>query len=66
MRALEILGLEADANFEAVKKAWRARARESHPDVNQGDVDAAKQFHACQLAYEVLRAAEERREWRGA
>ena len=65
MRALEVLGLEADADFEAVKKAWRVKARESHPDVNQGDTNAAKQFHACQLAYEVLRAAEERREWRG-
>ena len=65
MRALEVLGLESDADFEAVKKAWRAKARESHPDVNQGDADAAKQFQAAQLAYEVLRQAEERREWRG-
>jgi len=65
MRALELLGLEADADFEAVKKAWRAKARESHPDVNQGDADAARAFQAAQVAYEVLRAAEERREWRG-
>ena len=65
MRALEILGLEADADFEAVKKAWRAKARESHPDVNQGDAGAARAFQAAQVAYEVLRQAEERREWRG-
>jgi hypothetical protein len=65
MRALEVLGLEADADFEAVKKAWRAKARESHPDVNQGDVNAAKAFQAAQLAYEVLRQAEERRAWLG-
>jgi hypothetical protein len=65
MRALEVLGLEADADFEAVKKAWRAKARESHPDVNQGDAGAAKQFQAAQVAYEVLRQAEERREWQG-
>ena len=65
MRALEILGLEADADFEAVKKAWRAKARESHPDVNRDDADAAKQFQAAQVAYEVLRQAEERREWQG-
>ena len=65
MRALDLLGLEADADFEAIKKAWRAKARESHPDVNQGDADAAKAFQAAQVAYEVLRAAEERRVWRG-
>ena len=65
MRALELFGLEADADFEAVKKAWRARAKEVHPDVKPGDEAAAKAFHAFSLAYEVLRAAEERREWRG-
>lgn len=65
MRALEVLGLETDASFEDVKKAWRARAKELHPDVRPGDKVAADAFQACQLAYEVLRQAEERREWRG-
>ena len=65
MRALELLGLEADAEFEEVKKAWRNKAKEVHPDVRPGDEEAAKAFQAYQLAYEVLRAAEERREWRG-
>jgi DnaJ domain len=65
MRALEVLGLEADADFDAAKKAYRARAKEVHPDVKPGDAEAAKQFQAIQVAYEVLRAAEERREWRG-
>ncbi len=65
MRALEVLELESDADFTAIKKAYRARAKEVHPDVKPGDADAAKQFQAIQVAYEVLRAAEERREWRG-
>lgn len=65
MRALELLGLEADAEFEAVKKAWRTKAKEVHPDVRPGDEEAAKAFHALQLAYEVLRSAEERRSWKG-
>ena len=65
MRALELLGLETDADFEAVKKAWRAKAKEVHPDVKPGDVEAAKAFHAYSVAYEVLRQAEERREWQG-
>jgi hypothetical protein len=65
MRALDILGLESDADFDAIKKAWRAKAKEVHPDVRPGDEVAAKAFQSYQLAYEVLRAAEERREWRG-
>lgn len=65
IRALDLLGLEADADFAAIKKAWRDKAKEVHPDVKPGDAEAAKQFHAIQLAYEVLRAAEERREWKG-
>lgn len=65
MRALEVLGLEADADFAAVKKAWRDKAKTVHPDVRPGDAAAAKAFHAITLAYEVLKQAEDRREWRG-
>ncbi len=65
MRALEVLGLESDADFDTIKKAWRAKAKEVHPDVKPGDAEAAKAFQAFQLAYEVLRQAEERREWKG-
>jgi hypothetical protein len=65
LRALEALGLDPDADFDAVKKAWRSRAKEVHPDVRPGDAEAAKAFQTYQLAYEVLRAAEDRREWRG-
>jgi len=65
MRALDMFELEADATFEDVKKAWRAKAKAVHPDVRPGDAEAARQFQAFQLAYEVLRQAEQRREWRG-
>ena len=65
MRALDLLGLEADADFETVKRAWRTKAKEVHPDVKPGDAEAAKAFQAVQLAYEVLRQAEERRAWMG-
>jgi len=33
--------------------------------VKPDDEAAAKEFHKLQLAYEVLRAAEERRSWHG-
>lgn len=65
MRALAVLELEADANFDAIKRAWREKAKTVHPDVKPGDTDAAAEFHKLQLAYEVLCQAEERREWRG-
>ena len=65
LRALEVLELAPDADFEEVKKAWRSKAKLVHPDVRPGDAEAAKAFQALQLAYEVLRAAEERREWKG-
>ena len=65
MRALDALGLDPDADFSAIKKAWRAKAKEVHPDVKPGDEEAAREFHKLQLAYDVLRAAEERRQWAG-
>lgn len=65
MHALDLLGLAPDAEFDAVRKAWRTKAKEVHPDVRPNDADAAKAFQALQLAYEVLRSAEERRQWKG-
>jgi len=64
LRALEALGLDSDADFDAVKAAWRRMAKENHPDVRPGDADAAVRFQGVQAAYEVLRTAEEQREWR--
>lgn len=66
MRALDVLELEPDADFEAVRQAWRRLAKENHPDVNPGDADAARRFQAAQAAYDVLRVAEENRQWRPA
>lgn len=65
LRALELFGLDPDAEFELVRKAWRTRAKEVHPDVKPGDAAAAEEFRKLQVAYEVLRVAEERREWKG-
>ena len=62
MKALEVLEVEVDADFAAVKAAYRRLAKENHPDVNQKDEEAAKRFQQIQAAYDVLRRAEERRE----
>ena len=62
MRALDALELESDADFTAVKAAYRRLAKDNHPDTNPDDPEAAKRFQQVQAAYEVLRRAEERRE----
>ena len=37
MRALDVLELEADADFKAVKASYRRLAKEHHPDRHKGD-----------------------------
>lgn len=64
MRALELFELAPDADFETVRLAWRRMAKSNHPDVKPGDAEAAKRFQAIQAAYDVLKAAEERRTWK--
>ena len=61
LRALEVLELESDADFEAIRSAWRRLAKAHHPDVKPGDPAAAVRFQSIQAAFEVLRRAEERR-----
>ena len=66
MRALDVLGLEPDATFDEIRTAWRRLAKANHPDVKPDDREAADRFRAVQAAYEVLRAADERRQARPA
>ena len=61
MRALDVLEVESDADFKAIKVAYRRLAKAHHPDAAGNDADAAKRFQAVQAAYEVLRKAEERK-----
>ncbi len=48
-----ILGLERNASDNEIKKAFRRRARECHPDVCS-DGDAEERFKAVNEAYDVL------------
>ena len=66
MRALDALELESDADFKAVKAAHRRLVKETHPDANRGDEQAAKRFKQVQAAYDVLRKAEERKNGKAA
>ena len=56
----EILGVRSDASEEELKRAYRAKAREFHPDANQDEGADAERFKEISLAYEVLKDPERR------
>ena len=43
------LGVERDADSDAIRKAFRKLARKYHPDVNQNDPKKADRFKDCLL-----------------
>lgn len=55
----EILGVERDADDNAIKSAYRKLARQYHPDVNKSE-DAEERFKEINEAYEVLSDADKR------
>ncbi|MCF4102080.1 molecular chaperone DnaJ [Gillisia sp. M10.2A] len=50
----EILGLSKGATTAEIKKAYRKKAIEFHPDKNPGDTQAEENFKKAAEAYEVL------------
>ncbi|OJJ43328.1 hypothetical protein ASPZODRAFT_74335 [Penicilliopsis zonata CBS 506.65] len=57
----ELLGVDRTASPDEIKKAYKRKALELHPDRNYGNVDAStKLFAEIQSAYEVLSDDQER------
>lgn len=56
----EILGISKGASAAEIKKAYRKKAIEFHPDKNPGDTAAEEQFKKAAEAYEVLSDSDKR------
>ncbi|HAB56187.1 MAG TPA: DNA-binding protein [Cellvibrionales bacterium] len=55
----DILGVAPDADSQSIKKAYRKKARQYHPDVSQHR-NAEEKFKEASEAYEVLKDREKR------
>jgi molecular chaperone DnaJ len=59
----EILGVSKDASETEIKKAYRKRAIQFHPDKNPDDKSAEDKFKEAAEAYEILSNAEKKQRY---
>lgn len=56
----EVLGVAREAELDSIKKAYRKKALENHPDRNPNDPAAEARFKEASEAYAILRDPEQR------
>lgn len=59
----EVLEVPKSASAEEIKKAYRKKAIQFHPDKNPGDKEAEEKFKEAAEAYEVLSNAEKKQRY---
>ena len=57
------LGVQPSASAEEIRRAYRQKAQETHPDRNPDDPNAAERFQKVKEAYQVLRDPERRAQY---
>ncbi|RJU91608.1 MAG: J domain-containing protein [Candidatus Poseidoniales archaeon] len=58
----DVLGVGKNASDGEIKRAFRKKARQYHPDRNQGDAASEAKFKEVQSAYDSISTPESRRE----
>lgn len=59
----EVLGVAKTASPEEIKKAYRKKAIQYHPDKNPGDAEAEEKFKEAAEAYEILSDPQKRQRY---